>query len=78
VPLEVVAELSAELGSLQAAYRQLEHDQAQREELAKQRQRDFYRGVHALDKLPRKPVLRERLPSPEETAASWPEPEVSP
>ena len=79
-----IAELSATLGSLEAAYRQADTGRLQREAaaraLAARRKRDFDAGLLALDgHLHRDTAFRrfvaERLglPAP---AEAWPEPEV--
>jgi hypothetical protein len=85
-----IAELSAELGSLEAvearqAGLRLER-QAVTSALAGRRKRDFEAGLYALDGhlhqdaafrrfIAERPGLG--LPTPAEAAASWPEPEVS-
>jgi hypothetical protein len=84
-----IAELSASLGSLEAAYARLDGDRLQRQAttraLAGRRRRDFEAGLYSLDGhlhadgafrrfVAERPGLR--LPTPAEAAASWPEPEV--
>jgi hypothetical protein len=84
-----IAELSASLGSLEAAYARGDAGRLEREAvagaLAGRRRRDFEAGLYALDGhlhqdatfrrfVAERPGLR--VPTPAEAAASWPEPEV--
>jgi hypothetical protein len=92
-PAATIAELSAALGSLKAAYAQLDTGRRQRQSatraLDSRRKRDFDAGLYALDghltqdKAFRRFIVEgrgrpDRLPTPEEYAASWPEPEYDP
>lgn len=83
-----IAELSASLGSLQAAYGQLDAGRLERQAttraLGARRRRDFDAGLYSLDgHLHQDKAFRAfvaersglRLPTPTEAAASWPEPE---
>jgi hypothetical protein len=83
-----LAEASAELGSIEAVYARMNARLAERRAftraLARRRRRDFDAGLYALDGhltsdaafrrfVAERPGLR--LPTPEEAAVSWPEPE---